>query len=534
MDSEGAKNTIRDWDAQGMLNKASILERLDNKIQASYAVRDEEKPALKSAFESACNEKGLLTETGFISLLQQRASLPQSLAAVKAGKILYSSLVYLSTLPFPRRPDSSASSPVGLSLAELTRALVWAVPDRYKSIIEEGNFSRLRTKADHRRLLFQSLATIAHDEPHIPESARQLALRNAFDVDSEGDREFCSLNHDDDGDELYHDLLDTLYSTQEEKKPWMAPVSRDAFRPVAKRIATENEIPSLHTLGIRSELFVDLAKLLLALQFNPAEINIDLDQYDDAARSVCAGFGDKTAAAAVITWPAFDRGLRDVTQYLFEPFYHMLLVTYMGHTGPSPFLTGLDPPASTGSVLTLPRSSQLATFLAGSVYFGALRRVKAHSDLRSLSPLEFVTAMKQVPDEAIVLLSGRTETGETCVWGVFSPKPSADGDSVQTNVIPNHVGLEPCALFQLAPVHDVFRGTIGKPGWTADSEAVVFGQDSGVVLGLKDGLRRLEITHQVPRGDESKVFYKASEWRGDWTASYEVLDIEIWSEKELK
>ncbi len=266
MGDDWTKKVINDWIDHDMLSKDAILGRLDRRIQGSYAIREEEKKALEEVFQSVCNEKGYLTEAAFISLLQAKPGLPQSPGGTDAGKILYACLVHLSTLPFPCRPDDSATQTAeDLSLAQLTRSLVWILPDRYGYIIEEGSASRMRTKADHRRLLFQSLASSTHAAPIDPERARELALGNAFDIDREDLREFCSTNHDDDGDEIYHDLLDILYSTQEVKNPCIASVPRDAFRPIAKRIAATNEVTSLHSLAIPAESFVALVRVLAGL-----------------------------------------------------------------------------------------------------------------------------------------------------------------------------------------------------------------------------------------------------------------------------
>lgn len=243
------QNTIDDWVAKGMLSKVFILGRLDQSIADSVAFSEEELSALKRVFQTVCSSDGLLTEAAFISLLQTGSTLPQSPEGIKVGKILYKSLAYLGNLPFLDSPERTVFQN-GISLEQLTRSLVWALPGRYRYIIEEGNFSRMRSKADHRRLVFQSLGSATHATPYNNEDARKLARQGAFDVDRDDCMDFCSINRDDDGDEIYHDLLDVLYATQEEKDPGLAPAPRDAFRPVAKRIATDHDLPSLYHIGI--------------------------------------------------------------------------------------------------------------------------------------------------------------------------------------------------------------------------------------------------------------------------------------------
>ncbi|QKX57760.1 uncharacterized protein TRUGW13939_04880 [Talaromyces rugulosus] len=523
---EWHRTTIDDWVAKGMLNKEFILERLDQRIEDGSPFSQEEKSALKRVFDSVCSTDGLLTQAAFISFLQTKSALPRSQEAIQAGKLLYTSLAYLSSLPFPSSPERNASR--GLSLKQLTRSLVWVLPGSYSAIIEQGSDSRLRTKADHRRLVFQSLASTTHKIQYDYEDARKIARHDAFEVDWESDLEFCSLNHDDDGDEIYHDLLDVLYSTQEEKSPGLARVPRDAFRPIAKRIATENDVPSLHPIGIPTNQFISLVKLLLALQFESTETEVDLDYFDAAATSICAAFSDHKDTA-VITWSAFNCALKDITPYLFDPLYDMLSTSFL-EQDPSHYQTGYEPPSEFGDILTLPLVSQLSTFLIGCAYFGDFRRLEHYTPSSLPTPNAFIDAVETAPDEAVIILSGTTKSGDVCTFGVFSREPKADGASVQTNVIPNQVGLEPCSIFQLAPIQDIFRGTPGKPGWTVDSDTVMFGQGGGVVMVLTDGLRRAEIRHHVSERSDSEGVYKPNISRGNWIVELEISQIEIWSE----
>lgn len=217
----------------------------------------------------------------------------------------------------------------------------------------------------------------------------------------------------------------------------------------------------------------------------------------------------------------------------------MLYIALFDRDETPEFITGSDPPSTVaGSILTLPRMSQLSSFLIGCAYFGDFRRFQHYTSLHPRpTPTEFVSAMEAVPNEGIVVLSGtEATTGETFIFGVFSPKPKLDGSSVQTSVAPGWVGLEPCSIFQLAPVQDIFRGVTGKPGWTVETDAVIFGQKqgggSGVVMGLKDSLRRAEITHRVSEGDDDAKIYEPNPWRGNWAVNIEISQIEIWSEEE--
>ncbi|KAH8900383.1 hypothetical protein GQ53DRAFT_790151 [Thozetella sp. PMI_491] len=516
MDETWPNNVITDLLTQGQLTKESILERLDQAIEGSYAIREWEIQVIKRVFQSVCNQHGRMTEPVFLSLLQTKAALPSSPEGIEAGKIIF----------------TTPSGIDGLSLTQFTRSLVWLLPGRHASIIEEGSDSRMRTKADHRRLIFQSLASSTYHKPYNRESARQLALHNAFEVNKEEDREFCSLNHDEDGDEIYHDLLDVLYSTQDMNHPGISKVPRDAFRTIGKRLATENRFSTLYALGIPTERLVALVRALLAFQLSPGGTVVDLSQYDAAARSVCTAFCEPEEVT-VVTWPMFDRAFKSVAPYLFDPLYRMVSLAFLQETTTFDVLDISDLPNALGSVLTLPRLSQLSTVYAGSAYFGWLRCFQHYEGSHRPSADAFLDAIEKVPGESIVVISGTTAAGKTCTFGLFSPKPELDGSNIQTNIIQDCSGLERCSIFQLEPAQDIFRGTVGKPGWTVDNGTARFGQGSGVIMLLRPGLQIAEISHQLAGVDSEIIVYEPNQSRGNWKEVLEISGIEIWSESEV-
>ncbi|OTA95274.1 hypothetical protein M434DRAFT_393852 [Hypoxylon sp. CO27-5] len=567
-DEDWAQEKINAWLAQGALAPEHIILRLDKNVEGSYAIQQDEKEPLQAAFASASTpapsgDGRVLTESAFVSLLHAKAALPRCPEGVVAGRIIYETLGYLSTLPFLRRNSQSQSEGDGLSLAQIKRALTWALPDRWRQVVEEGNFSRIRTEHDRQRLLFQSLATIttppsAQDE--VRDRARSLARRHAFDV-PEMFRDFSVVNNDEDGDEIYHDLLDILYSTQEVKHISLSPVHRDAFRSIAKQIKTEQQVPELHTLAIPTQRFTDLVKVLLALQtelVNEGDI-VKPSELEDAAQAVCSAF---TQEGGVITWPSFSHAMENSAPHLLDPLYRLLSLAFLGKDSP---IEVLDAPEASsdvpeGSILTLPRVSQIVSIFAETVYAGTLQRTAHFASPQFTATSAFVQAIQNVPDEAIVLFSGRAtadasaEKAELCIFGLFSPAPKKDGSRIQaaTEVDPENAGQQSCALFQLAPVQDVFRGAVGAAGWSIvtdaeGGESVVFGQTGaaentgnqkgGVTLTLRDGLRRAEIRHwgkgvdvDTSENRAEGIVYEANLCRGDWVLEFTVEDIEIWSE----
>ncbi|KAJ5093908.1 hypothetical protein N7456_009769 [Penicillium angulare] len=532
MEKSWEETTIDAWVAKRMFDREFILKRLDERLEQYIPLSYDNEGVIERVLQSECaTTTGSLTEAAFISLLQNKSTLPCSPEALQAGKTIYDSLLYLGDIPFPSTPEKERDVPrSSLSLERLTRSLMWILPDCVGGVIIEGSRSRMRTYADRRRLIFQSLACVSHNIPYDPEDALKLAQQGAFEVEYELHLDFCSMNRDDDGDEIYHDLLDVLYSTQEEKAPWLACVHRDSFRPLAKKMVIQNNLPKLYSLGIPINKFFTLVKVLLALQFS-SEVEVDVNQFDTAARSICATFCD-FKEAEIITWPGFYRGLKEIMPYLFDPIYSLLFESFLEKASSFGVLAGFEGPSSFGEILTLPHASQLSTFLSGCLTFEYLRCFEHYTPSRLPTPNALIEAVETFPDDSPVLLilSGTTKSGETCVFGVFSPKPKADGASIVTNIVPNVIGLEPCSIFQLAPVQDIFRGIPDKPGWKIDNETVTFGQDGGVTMTFTDGLRCVKITHGSEEGSEGG--YKSNKLRGSWTVELEISQIEVWSEME--
>ncbi|KAI1801066.1 hypothetical protein F4811DRAFT_535887 [Daldinia bambusicola] len=565
---------IERWIAQGELTRDRIMPRLDS-IAQKDAIASEDKKALQDTFASACSrsfsgDSDVLTETAFISLLQSKSGLPHNPEGLEAGKIIYEMLAYLSTIPFPSRPSPQTE---GLNLAQITRALAWALSDRTRYILDESNHSRKRTRSDHKRILFQSLADSTVPlaiQGQVRQHVSELAHRNMFDID-EHYHEICRLNNDANGDEIYHDLLEVLFSTQEEVSPSLANVPLDKFRAIAKQIKVDEKLPELHTLSISVPRFQAFVKVMLALQFEPVASEhdaVELAQFDGAARCICAAFiqsqdesQDLNASiSGVITWPSFCQALDASSPYLLYPFYRLLTLSLLDKPGTFDIIDSSEPiphiPAD--AVLTRPRASQLNTFLAHSAYGPDLRRMGYYVSSNLPTPSSLVQAIQDLPDEAIVLFSGRPAgigltTGKNYVFGLFSPKPKEDRSHIlaTADFRPNADEQQQCMLFQLSPRQDIFQGVPGAAGWSivdgaAGSESLIFGRTTsiddiegekgGVVFIFRDGLKRAEVRHRGKSmdadGKVENVTYKANPNRGDWIVGFDIDQIEIWSEIE--
>ncbi|KAI2469270.1 hypothetical protein F4781DRAFT_395257 [Annulohypoxylon bovei var. microspora] len=444
---------IDKWKSQGILEPSCVLDR----IEAEDAIDPE-----LGILSLSINE---LDEAAFVSLLRTKGGLPQSCEGF--GRLIYSVIAYLSATPFYRQLGEEA--PSSLSLAEIYRGLVWILPDIHRRIIVAGSSARSRTVADHRRLLFQSLATTTHDRPYDPVEACQRATYNAhFESDAfYANPDWLFVNHDDDGDEMYHDVLDVLHATQPEPNYPYAGVQRDAFRELAKTLTKEQ--PKLYTLAIPLDRFVAFVTFLLALQFEhktPGEPV--LSQYEEVAKNLTASFcEDANANADVITWSKFDDALKQMP-FLLDPLYRILSAAFLQRT---PFAVSGDwiaPQPPGDSFMTLPRLSQLATMVNQDVDFENFGR--AHQWRTGIRPTAevLVNVMKTMPDLSILTMCGLSSAGENYVLGIFKPllldvkKQASEGEDNEEEA--DEEEYEPVVL-EMDPVHDrvEYRGSITHP-----------------------------------------------------------------------
>lgn len=161
--------------------------------------------------------------------------------------------------------------------------------------------------------------------------------------------------------------------------------------------------------------------------------------------------------------------------------------------------------------------SQLGTFISGTVCAEYLQLHKYYKvNTTSISASTLAEQIAAVPDPVIILLiSGKiVQTGEKAIFGYH---------------LPWHETNDPCFLFELSPVHDVFRGHGPRPGWKIDRDNLVFGEsDNGVALVLEKDLKWMTVSHNTSKQNGPK--YDATSWRGDWQVCVEVDEIEMWLE----
>ena len=188
--------------------------------------------------------------------------------------------------------------------------------ERAEKLTISSNYARSRSAAGQRRLLFQTLATSV-DRTSLPiddELVRSEAGRRAFDFPDAGEptslSNFAATNYGDDGDEIFHNVLDILYLTRPLRdSPSTAPVHRDAFWPLEKRLHNENF--KLCHLAIPGDRLKVIIKLLLAQRWDSTPTLIEAEDWNSAANSITKAFAHGSEAST--SWPTFDETRTVVT-----------------------------------------------------------------------------------------------------------------------------------------------------------------------------------------------------------------------------
>ncbi|ODM15876.1 hypothetical protein SI65_08717 [Aspergillus cristatus] len=313
---------------------------------------------------------------------------------------------------------------------------------------------------------------------------------------------------------MSHDLLDTLVNAQHTLMGWGG-VPRDGFQQFAKELrGGGGEL--LRHLSIPQDEYQAFVKLFLVAHVGrpivQIEQSVDLDRI-----SHCTVRSFAQDSNLGITWEMFEQARNGVPESfiglsrLLSPFYK-----------PLNEIDIKDCPSKPGHIATRPILSQLGMILPGTVTFDNIQLHKYYNLNESITSINAAILAEQitttqtaaVPDPVTLLISGKlTQTGERAVLGYHLPWFNS-GDP------------DPCLLFQLSPLHDVFRGgNAVRPGWKIDSdENLIFRESSnGMALVLGKDCKRATVSHHV----SGKGMYDATAWRGDWQADVQVEEIEI-------
>lgn len=300
---------VDNWVAQGLFTPERILERFLLKRTNTYNINAE---GLEAAFDSVASEDetGIqrIDDTGFIKLLTCSNVLPKHLMNV--GSILFQSIHYLSIYPFRHEHPSA------LTLSELTRGLLWLMPYEKGVTFKSwgGGWCEL-SPADHRRLIFQSLATErnGHELPYDVDDWRREARRRAYGLPDEKIKstlpQLGDPNYDEWGDELYHDLLSVVMTAQPKRNLPLAGEPRDAFRPLASRLH-EREPPRLYRFTIPADRLRVFVQLMLYHTFEISGSPSWIGTWELELVTDCIIRAFVQSSDVGINWPMFDEGCR--------------------------------------------------------------------------------------------------------------------------------------------------------------------------------------------------------------------------------
>ena len=278
----------------------AIFARFDQSITDSLVFTPEELAAIQSTFGAISDSKGRVDKPTFTTSVLAKTGLEPALA--DAIHILFDCLCYLSKVPF----QTPSPPPAHLTLNETKRALIWLLPSRASPVMTETYAFATRTRTDHRRLVFQSLAT-SRREKTVPYGRRlaravEACKANASERGHEVEASELGINFDGGGDEMYHDVLDVLASTQPYVPPGFALESRDEFRGLATTL--HHGAPNLFDLVVPADRLETFLSLLVATNF--VEDVLDADKELRAvARDMAASFCQSDFVEGV-TWPMFD------------------------------------------------------------------------------------------------------------------------------------------------------------------------------------------------------------------------------------
>jgi hypothetical protein len=175
--------------------------------------------------------------------------------------------------------------------------------------------------------------------------------------------------------------------------------------------------------------------------------------------------------------------------------------------------------------------AQLESFMFNSICIADIRLFESYMLPTETTALDLVEAIREIPECALLIVSGHTAAHDTCIFGVFIARPLVDGPCIQNG---ESSFEETALLIQLSPVHDFFRGQTGRPAWAATDEGLVFGnKESGAALVIDKLMANAKFTHN-PLGSTGNITgeatYHTTQHRGKFDVPFTVEKIELWGE----
>lgn len=274
------KIVLARWERNGQLQTESWAARISEYVLGSPRIWNSSTTQL-SKLDPYCKTshdgEPYLELSGFTAILRRFAP-EQAWAGLDAtAPALWQIFTYLGGYPFSTsgtRPETRDR----LSRTEFICAVSFLHPDFSDRLFNSDNdeHTRARTNADHKRLIFQALASpqprrqwTAADESLWASKAAERAGRY-WDLWGNGDRTArepynMGCNRDVDGDECFHDLLDFMFAFQPSE--YAGPVARGEFLGVAKDMVERGEVvlTPLHEMRMDRVRFESLVEFLLVM-----------------------------------------------------------------------------------------------------------------------------------------------------------------------------------------------------------------------------------------------------------------------------
>jgi hypothetical protein len=186
-------------------------------------------------------------------------------------------------------------------------------------------------------------------------------------------------------------------------------------------------------------------------------------------------------------------------------------------------------PTPAGHILTSAKFGQLGIFLSETICFDEALQLKHHYVPR-VSPIKIATFVKDMTKCSNVLLfmSGTAKSdAHPVILGGWFPDLAQDRVKTQPQQEDNWEGH---LLFQLAPVHHIFHGAVGKPAWHLSDGDICFGEmGMGMTMAIADSLRTATVNHTTSEVVGADCLYGAIPWSGEWCDQIEVEHVELWS-----
>ncbi|KAK0714273.1 TLD-domain-containing protein [Apiosordaria backusii] len=391
--------------------------------------------------------------------------------------VIFQMVSYIGAFPFLR------DAPAVLGLEEMVMVIT-IMTDRYQRVLAKG-------AADRRKLLFKSLAVYdrklsgptSNDKSPVangPEAPAASSHASGFAVDVAGDDE-DELGYDDE-DELVLAAFDSLdyvnvYKHGDGPSADSAMIPADNFRKIIMLLLL------VAPLGAQESLS----------SYSNRVVGEELEQLTVAANCIVASFLDVEQSPG-IKFPRFNAIIPVSMPFifsgftpLFEHFLFSKTLDFHKHIGDKPEASTLPPELvqpllqDKGSILNLSIMSQLSFFIPGEFLFRKLRLLYS-GDEDGFSMGSFETKVFNWRAPTILLVHGtclpdetqyRTTGAETAFLSTLPPRrfPSGNrgtGEKVTFGVYLSQpwrhthrecFGDSDSLLFQLQPMHDVFRAS---------------------------------------------------------------------------